>query len=284
MSSLVHSNVEQQGFVHAIREVARARGLLWDLVSKDLRAQYRHAIMGFVWAVLQPVLMMLILYFVFGVLFQGRVNTQNPDSHPYAVTLLIGLVFWQFFSSSLSSATGSLLRSADLIKKVYFPREVIPLAAMGMCAVNFLIGFVVLLIFHFALGGTPGIGLLGIAPVFAVQLMFMIGLALLCSCLHAYYHDVGYIVEVAITFGFYATPIFYSLADVQSRLADKTLLLTAYMANPMTGIITQYRACLLDNELPSISLMAWPAACAIGVLLLGAHVFRRNARVIADHL
>jgi len=256
---------------------------MWDLFSKDLRARYRNAIMGFVWAVLQPLLMMLILYMVFGVIFAERIGASD-QKHPYAVTLLCGLIFWQYFASSVSRATTSILDNADLVKKVYFPREVIPLSALGNCTVNLLIGFIVLLIFHLATGGGLGIGAVWMVPVFAVQLTLTVGIALLCSSLNVYFRDVGYMVDVGLTFGFYATPIFYSLDMVRERAVSSPGLLSIYMLNPMVGIVTAYRDAFLDNRFPDFATLGWPAFCAVAMLAVGVAVFRYNSPTIADHL
>ena len=180
MSSVVYSNVEGRGFGRELRTLVRSRGLLWDLVSKDLRARYRNAVMGFVWAVLQPLLMMLILYFVFGKIFAGRIASISGQTHPYELMLLTGLIFWQFFASALGRATTSLIDNADLIKKVYFPREIIPIASMGNSVVNLAIGFVVLMTMYCWMEGPPGIGLLWVGVIFAIQCVLLVGLSLLC--------------------------------------------------------------------------------------------------------
>lgn len=284
MSSVVYSNVEGQGFARALRDLVRSRGLLWDLVSKDLRARYRNAVMGFVWAVLQPLIMMLLLYFVFGVVFKDRSGAGDQNERPYAVVLLSALIFWQFFASCLSRATTSLIDNADLIKKVYFPREVVPLASMGNSVVNLAIGFAVLLAIHVVLGGHLGVGLVWMAIVFAVQCMLQVGLALLCSSLNVRFRDVGYSVEVALLLGFYATPIFYSLEQVQGAAVNHPALLSLYMLNPLVGIVTGYRTAFLDNTFPGLSVLGWPFVCAAALLAIGVVVFRKAAPTIADHL
>lgn len=283
MHEVYYSNDQQRRIGRVLPDIVRARGLMWDLFSKDLRARYRNAVMGFVWAVLQPLLMMLILYLVFGVIFAERIGAAD-QKHPYAVTLLCGLIFWQYFASCVSRATTSILDNADLVKKVYFPREVIPLSTLGNCTVNLLIGFIVLLIFHLATGGGLGMGVVWMVPVFAVQVTLVVGVALLCSSLNIYFRDVGYMVDVGLTFGFYATPIFYSLDIVRERAANSPGLLSVYMLNPMVGIVTAYREALLDNRLPNAATLGWPALCAIAALALGAAVFRHNSPTLADHL
>jgi ABC-type polysaccharide/polyol phosphate export permease len=287
MSEAIYSSARQWGLNRVIPDLIRSRGLLWDLVWKDLRARYRNTIMGFVWAVLQPLLLMLILTFVFGFVFPGKVQVAESE-HPFHVSLLCGLIFWQFFASSLSRCTNSLLDNHDLVKKVYFPREVVPIAAMGNAVVNLAIGFVVLIVIHLLAGGALGAGLFILPFIFAIQFTLTLGLSLLCSSLNVYYRDVAYMVDVVLTLGFYATPLFYRLEDVRAGtvgLGDYgPHLLSLYMLNPMVGLVTAYRQAFLDNVVPDPSFLLWPAVCAIVFLVVGAAVFRRNAPVLADYL
>jgi ABC-type polysaccharide/polyol phosphate export permease len=155
---------------------------------------------------------------------------------------------------------------------------------MGNCLVNLAIGFAVLIVLHLALGGAVGFGLLGVGLIFAIEAAFIVGLALLCSSLNVYYRDVGYGVEVLLTFGFYATPVFYSLSLVREKAAGHSLLLKSYMLNPLVQTLTAFRQSFLENRMPDLAMLAWPFACALLSLLLGIIVFRRLAPTIADRL
>ncbi|NUM54137.1 MAG: ABC transporter permease [Candidatus Hydrogenedentes bacterium] len=283
MSLTIYSNVDHS-VAGGVRELLRSRGLLWDLISKDLRARYRNAVMGFVWAVLQPILMMLILYVVFGKIFGGRFAVTGGDDHPYELMLLTALIFWQFFASAFSRATVSLIDNADLIKKVYFPRELIPIASMGNSIVNLAIGLLVLIGMYSYHDHPVGIGVVWAGLVFVVQCALLIGLALLCSSLNVRFRDVGYAVEVGLMMGFYATPIFYSTDALRIAAGNYPAVLTLYALNPMVGIVSAYRTALLGNEFPPMSELGWPTICALGILIVGAFVFRRMSPTIADHL
>jgi ABC-type polysaccharide/polyol phosphate export permease len=113
--------------------------------------------------------------------------------------------------------------------------------------------------------------------------MLTVGLALLCSCLNAHYRDVGYIVDVALTFGFYATPIFYGIEKVRA-ISGHSLVAKLYMLNPMVGIISAYRQTLLDNQAPALEFVLYPLTCSVFVMVVGVFVFRRRAPLLADHL
>ncbi len=242
--------------------------------------------MGFFWAVLHPLLMTLILTFVFTLFFGSRTGGagQTMNHYPPAVYILCGLLPWQFFASAINAATRSLVDYRDLIKKVHFPREVVPVSSTLDWTFNFLIGLVLLLIIHLVFGGTIGIGLLWFAALFVVELMFVLGLALILSCLNVFFRDVQYIVEVAVVFGFYATPVFYPLEFVEGFLADSPWLLRLYMLNPMAGLVPAYRQAFLDNQFPDIAFWGWPVVIAAASLVIGVIMFRRKEPIFADYL
>lgn len=282
MSALVYSDIDSWQVRRVLPDLVRSRGLIYDLVSKDLRARYRHTVIGFLWTILQPLAFTLILTFVFAYVFPGKAAGLAGD-HPFIVHVLCGLVFWQMFSTSISAATGSLLSNHDLVKKAHFPREVMPLASMGLSIVNGLIGFALFLAIRMCFEGWFGWSILWTPAIVLVQLALTTGIALICAYLNVYYRDVGYIVEVALTFGFYATPIFYSVEQVRAAAGDSAVM-PIYLLNPMVGIISSYRQVLLDNTAPSLELILYPCAISAVILATGIVLFRRNAATIADHL
>ncbi len=285
MSRAFYDSSQQRYLSLIIPELASNKGLLRDVVWKELRARYRNAMMGFVGAILQPMLMMLILTFVFKYLMGARLAGKNlPSESMSPEFLLCGLVAWQFFSVAVSIGSQSLLESGELIKKVHFPREIIPLAAVINCLVNLAIGFTTLLIVISVLRGisTLGTGLLYLPFIFAIQFTIVVGLTLLCSAINVYYRDVAMMLDVVFTFGFYATPIFYPPGMVSSHFGGAVFQL--YMLNPMANLITAYRQAILDNQMPDAMLLVRPMAFAAIALFIGAYVFRRNAPTFADYL
>lgn len=284
MNTLTYDSRDERRFLRLIPDLVRARQLLFDLVWKDLRVRYRYAAMGFLWAVIEPLAFTLILTFVFAFVLADRAALVGPDAGPpYAVMLLCGLIFWQHFTVSLSTATTSVVINKNLLKKVRFTREVVPIAACCMPLVQLGLGFLMLIIAHLIFGGRIGPSLLFMPVIFSVQFMMTVGLALFLSCGHVHFRDVGNLVNVLLLFGFYATPIFYPLALVQkANLPD--WLHTVYMANPMTGLVTAYRQVLFEQRFPDVALVAWPCCCAVAALLLGAWVFRKYAATMADYL
>lgn len=289
MSKAFYTNAHQSQIRRLIPDLIRARQLLFDLVWKDLRIRYRFAALGFAWAILEPLIMMLVLTFVFSVVFQLRFDELDTGAghSSYALFILTGLLAWQFLSTSLTGAMSSLLESHNLVTKVNFPREVIPLATIGVAVVNLAIGTVLLLVLYSLLiGGFPGAGIGWLFLIFLIQLTLVVGLSLICSTLNATFRDIGYMVNAALLFGFYATPIFYQPSLVYEALSDRGLesFYPVYFVNPMAGLITCYRQALFENRLPDLAYLAWPALCAVGLLAAGVIVFRKRSPTLADQL
>ncbi|HOH29191.1 MAG TPA: ABC transporter permease, partial [Candidatus Hydrogenedentes bacterium] len=160
MNTLSYDSREERRFIRLAPDLVRARQLLFDLVWKDLRVRYRYAALGFLWTIIEPLAFTLILTFVFEFVLADRAAAVRSDAAPpYAVMLLCGLIFWQHFTVSLSTATTSLVVNKNLLKKVRFTREVIPIAACCMPLVQLGVGFVLLLVAHLLLGGGIGMSL-----------------------------------------------------------------------------------------------------------------------------
>jgi len=281
MSGVLYTNAQQGRLLRIVPDLVRARALIWDFASKDFRARYRNAAIGVVWAVLQPLLMTLVLWLVFGAILNFRAEALGMATElPYAISLLCALVPWQFFASGVSVATSSLITDRELVKKVYFPRETIPIAAVGSCLISFAIGFAVLAVLHLVSGGSLGLGLFWLIPAFVIQVLLMVGLGLLLSCLNVHFRDVQYLVDIVLMFGLYASPIIYDLRIVHEKAPQ--LIANLYLLNPMAGLLTVYRQAFGGAVLPETYLLVWPAVCAVAVAVLGAIVFRRTSPVIAD--
>ncbi len=285
MGGLTYASENQRQVRRVLPDLVRARELLFDLVWKDLRARYRYAVMGFLWAVIEPLMFMLILAFVFSFVLADKAALAGGGGvRPFPVMLLSGLIFWQYFTAALSSATVSLVDGRNLVKKVHFTREVIPIAACCVPLVNLCIGFALLVVLHLVMGGTVSLSTLWILAVFSVQFVLTLGLALLFSCGHVLFRDVGNTVAVGLMFGFYASPVFYPLELVRHAGSLPSWVPVAYMANPMAGLLTCYREVLFEGHHPDPGLLAWPACCAVLVFLAGVILFRRNAPTMADYL
>ena len=288
MSGFVYTSATQGQIWRVIPDLIRSRQLLRDLVWKDLRARYRYAVMGFLWAVLEPLAFTLILTFVFTFIFKARIAVGGREGgSSFAVVLLCGLVFWQYMATAVNSATLSLVENQNLVKKVHFAREVIPLGAVIFPLVNLGIGFLLLLIAQVIMGGKLSFALLWFLPVFAIQFALATGLALLFSCGHVHFRDVGNTVNVGLLFGFYASPVFYPIELLRGAVERGSVpewVMSVYMLNPMAGLLTAYRQILFEARFPDFALVIWPGGLAVILVIIGVAVFRKTAPTLSDHL
>ncbi len=256
---------------------------------KDFRVRYRYAVMGFLWAILEPLLVCVILTVVFSFVFQIKsVDPSIASRWDFAALLLCALLPWQFTSDVLGQASNALLDHQDIVKKLYFPREIVPLAMAGIAMVNFLIGLAVLFVLLSLFVQTPGPTLLFLPIIMAIQVALTVGIAFFLSVANLHYRDVGYMTRVALMMGFYATPIFYTTNTLDSTFSELSgaarWIEPMYYMNPMVGIVTAYRDVLVHHQLPDATLLLWPAIASAGALVAGAWFFRRNSGEIADLL
>nr|HMT22443.1 ABC transporter permease [Promineifilum sp.] len=186
------------------RELRQYRYLLRNLVVRDLKARYKNSVLGILWSILNPLFLMV----VFTILFSVLANNQIRD---YPIFVLTGLIPWNFFSGSLMSGTISITGNSGLVKKVYFPRELLPASALLSNLVNFLFAFLVLIVFLYIFGIGLTIHALWVPAILLTQLIFTLGLCLLLGSLTVFYRDVLMILEVVMLAWFFLTPVFYPI-------------------------------------------------------------------------
>lgn len=228
------------GFIRAVREIWGQRELLDRLVRRELTAKYKDSSLGFLWTLIRPLVMLGIYYFAI-----GKVLGAERGIPSFAIFVFAGLTLWGLFSEITTSGTMSIIANAGLIKKVYLPREIFPLAATGAALFNFGVQLIVLLAATLLLGQFPWHAeILYAIPGIAVALTFAVGLAVLLSAVNVYLRDVQYLVEVALLVAFWVSPIVYSYGFVQQAVADAALpgwLLEVYLANPVTVAILAFQ-------------------------------------------
>jgi len=191
---------------HNLGRLFRYRGLIQSLVARELKARYRGSFLGFFWSFVNPLLLLSVYSFVFAVILP---NT-NKDTTPYAVFMFCGLLPWTWFSASLLDAAGSLITGGNLIKKVLFPAEVLPIVSVLSNMVHFFLGLLILAGFMIGTGHYPDWDELYWFPiVILVQLIFMLGMSLMLSALTVHFRDIRDLLSNLLTFWFFATPIIY---------------------------------------------------------------------------
>ena len=197
---------------HNLAQLARYRGLIQSLVARELKARYRGSVLGFFWSFVNPLLLLLVYTFVFTYILPAKfmnADGKTPMEH-YALFLFCGLLPWTWFSSALLEASGSLISGGNLIKKVLFPAEVLPIVSVLANMVHFFLGLVILLIFLAVYRHVPDLsGLVWFPVAVVIQLVFTLALALFLAALTVHFRDIRDLLANLLTFWFFATPIVY---------------------------------------------------------------------------
>ena len=244
--------------------------LLYFLIWRDVKVRYKQTVLGVAWAILQPVIMIVI----FSVIF-GRVAGLPSDGIPYALFAYAGVVTWTFFSGAVTKSGNSLVGSSHLITKVYFPRMMVPAAAVLAAVVDLLLAFVVLVPLMVYYGVAPRWQIVTILPVIVLLILLAFGVGMWMSALNVKYRDVGFILPFLIQIWMFLSPVIYPSSALPPKFR------TVMMFNPVSGIIEASRSALFG--LP----FNWPAiliSCVITFLILvcAAFWFRRMEREFAD--
>ena len=255
------------------RDLWRYRELFYVLAWRDIAVRYKQTIIGIAWALIRPFLTMLVFTLVFGKL----AKLPSEGAAPYALMVLAGLLPWQFFSTALSEASGSLIGNANLISKVYFPRLIVPTAAVVVSFVDFLISFVILVALMAWYKFVPGWQIVTL-PLFVVMaFLSSLGPGLWITSLNVKYRDFRYVIPFITQFGLYVSPVGFS----SSVVPDEWRLL--YSLNPVVGVIDGFRWAILGGEsklyMPGF-LVSW--AVIAFFLWLGIRNFRKTEKSFAD--
>jgi ABC-type polysaccharide/polyol phosphate export permease len=251
-----------------LRRLVRYRGLISSLVARELKARYRGSVLGFFWSFINPLLLLTIYSFVFKVILTG---THSNAVEPFALFMFCGILPWTWFASSLSEAAGSLISGGNLIKKVLFPAEILPLVSVLANMVHFLLGLPILIAFLFYYRRWPdGPDLFWFPVTVLVQLIFTSGLALILSALTVHFRDIRDILSNVLTLWFFSTPIIYWIKEAPG-LGKQVLDL-----NPMTHIIVSYQEILFFTG--PIGHWKWllaTGAASVALFLAGLWLFDR---------
>ena len=249
------------------------RELFYFLVWRDVKIRYKQTVIGAAWAIVQPLMTMV----VFTVIF-GNFAKIPSDGLPYAIFSYTALLPWNYFSQAIARSGNSLVGDSNLIRKVYFPRLIIPLASVSSPLVDFFVSFLVLLAMLAWFGITPGWGVL-VLPVFLV-LAFMTALAvgLWLAPLNARYRDIGYTIPFLVQLWMYASPVVYAV----SMVPEKWRLI--FSLNPLAGVIEGFRWALLGKGDPAIGAIMISACVVLMLLLGGVFFFKRMERYFTDVL
>jgi lipopolysaccharide transport system permease protein len=253
-----------------LRELWAYRELAVALCLRDLKLKYRQTFIGVAWGVIKPVLTMLVFTLVF-----GHIAGVSSGGQPYAVFLFAALLPWQFFSSALSASANSVLGQQALITKVYFPRLIVPVAAVGACMADLLIAFAVLLVLMTVYGIAPGQGLLAVPLLLLLVMFTALGVGVLVAALSVAYRDFVHLLPFAIQLWLFLTPVVYSTEAVPAQWQWLIAL------NPMTGLVEAFRTAFLGGGF-DIGALGLSAAMSLAMLAVGVMVFERCESSFAD--
>jgi lipopolysaccharide transport system permease protein len=254
-----------------LASVWRYRELLYFLVWRDVKVRYKQTALGVAWAVLQPLLTMLIFTLLF-----GRVAKIPSDGLPYPLFAFSALLPWTYFSQAIARCSVNLVANAHLISKVYFPRLVLPLASVVMPIVDFALSFVILAIMMVYYGVAPTWGVVALPLFLALALLTALAAGLWLSAFNVRYRDVGHIIPFLVQVWMYASPVAYPLSVVPERFR------LLYSLNPMVGVIEGFRWALLGKESPDLVAISASVVVVLALLVGGVLYFKRVEDTFAD--
>ncbi len=261
--------------MNQILAIYERRDAFKQLVLKSFRVRYRNMALGVLWSVINPLVMLGVLAFIFTHVYPS----QDPTIH-YPTFLLIGLVHFNAFGRMLPSATGSVREHSSIIKKVAFPRIIVPLAVVVAQLVDVAILMLLLLGFTLIFGIPVTPLFLWVLVALAIELVFVAGVGMACSALNVYYRDMMYLVESWLTVLFWLTPVFYSLSVIRERLPEWAYRI--YLLNPLAGCIETSRRAILYQTGPDWQATGTALVVALVVFGAGLFTFQRLQRGFAD--
>lgn len=258
--------------IQRFKDIYDYRQMIFSLVRKELRGRYKGSALGFLWTFINPLLQLVVYTFVFSIVMPTNIEK-------FYMYLFVGLIPWLFFSGSLTGGAACILNQKDMVKKIYFPREVMPISYVTSGFVNMLLCFIVI----FAAVIVSGIGirpvtLLYLPIVMIVEYIMCLGGAMLTSALTVYFRDLEYILGILTMAWMYFTPVVYTIEMVPERLRSLMYL------NPMTPVVECYRAILYSKEIPHISTLTSGLVSGLVVLIIGFIVFDKLQRGFAEEL
>lgn len=259
-----------------LKELYEYREMIVSLVKKDLRGRYKGSVLGFLWTFINPLLQLLVFTLVFSIIMRAGYEQ-------YYLFLFVALVPWMFFASSVQDGSTSILREKDMVKKIYFPREVLPIATVTSAFVNMLLTFIVIFIVLLISG--RGINLLALCClpiVMIVEYILCLGIALIVASLTVYLRDLQYILGILVMALQYLTPVMYGIDMVENSSAPDYCVFL-FNLNPMTPIISIYRQILYYKEVPHLNTLLVALVIGIVAILVGEILFKKLQKGFAEN-
>jgi len=254
-----------------LKEIWDYRDLMFFLAWRDINIRYKQTILGAAWAVVQPVMTMILF-----TIFFGRMAGVPSEGVPYPLFAFAALLPWQYFATTLGNAANSLVNNSNLLSKVYFPRLLIPLTSLFPPAVDFMIAFVVLIGLMFYYRQAPSVQVIWLPAFLILAMVTTLGAGLWFAAMNVKYRDVRHIVSVLVQFGMFVSPVAYP-----SRIVPMPWL-NLYALNPMVGVIEGFRWALLGTGAAPLRLIAISSVAAVALFISGFYYFRYTEKTFAD--
>lgn len=268
---LVRIRPSKSSLAIELRDLWAYRELLYFLTWRDLKVRYKQTALGIAWAIIQPLFTMIIF-----TLFFGRLAGVPSDGVPYPVFVYAGLLVWTFFANAVSSSGNSLVGNANLLTKVYFPRMIIPGAAVGAGLVDFAIAFVILIGMMVYYGVSLTWSVMLLPPLVLITTLLALGIGMWMSALNVKYRDIRYALPFLIQLWMFVSPVIYPASFVPQKYRWLLAL------NPLTGIIEGFRAAVFGQKAVDWMLLGISAATTLALLVYAAYTFRKMERNFAD--
>lgn len=253
--------------ISQISNLFKYRELLYNLVIKDIMGRYKQTVIGAGWAVFQPLAMMVVFTIVFSLF--AKVDTANI---PYPLFAYSGLAVWAFFSTAISKGITGIVQNVNLVTKIYFPRELLPLSIISSAFVDFIIAVILYFAMALFFGIEISLYILLLPFIVFIQFILIAGLSLFLSAVNVFKRDIGYLVPITLQIWMFLSPVVYPVSLVPERYRG------IYMLNPAAGIIEGYRHCLLYGTMPPLDYLAWAAIFSFTLFCL-AYVYFKNVEM-----
>lgn len=257
--------------MNIFKKIYNYRELLKTNVKKEIRGRYKNSILGIMWSFLNPLLQLAVYSIIFGALLAGGDNT-------YHIYICVALIPWTYFTTAISQASFTVIGNGDIIKKVYFPREILPISVVTSGAVNFMISTIIIL--AFVIGAGMGITkyVLLYPFILLIQYILLLGISFIVSSVTVYFRDLEHIIGIVLMAAFYATPIVYKLEQLPANLQIIMKL------NPMTHLINAYRDIFYYQQMPNMKILCILLGISLVLTVIGYFIFKKLQKGFAEEL
>lgn len=257
--------------MNVFQKIYQYRELLKTNVKKEIRGRYKNSILGVMWSFLNPLLQLAVYAVIFGALLAGG----DPTYHIY---ICVALIPWTYFTTAITQSAFTIIGNGDIIKKVYFPREILPISVVTSGAVNFMISTIIILVFVLVAG-------LGITKyivlypfILLIQYILLLGISFIVSSITVYFRDLEHIIGVVLMAAFYGTPIVYKLEQLPANLQ------VIMQINPMTHLINAYRDIFYYHQMPNMKVLAILLGISLALTIVGYFIFKKLQKGFAEQL